>query len=76
MRRSFVELHAYDITTHAMVDDGLAVATWRSEGITAGKHRPYRNNYVSLAKVHGGLIERYREYFDPIAALCAFDHRI
>src|SRR5258705_9281381 len=49
MSRSFRELTVHDITTHAMVEDGLAMATWRSEGITAGRHaRPYRNNYVSL----------------------------
>jgi hypothetical protein len=73
MGRMFRELHAYDVTTHAMVEDGLAMATWRSDGTTAGKPRPYRNTYISLARVSNGLVDWYCEYFDPIAGLRAFD---
>jgi ketosteroid isomerase-like protein len=73
MRRSFADLRAYDITTHAMVEDGPAIATWRPEGTTAGKPRPYRNTYISMIQARDGRIDRYREYFDPLASLRAFD---
>jgi hypothetical protein len=65
MSRSFRELTVHDITTHAMVEDGLAMATWRSDGITGGRHA--RNNYVSLVRTSNGLIDWYSEYFDPFA---------
>lgn len=71
--RMFRELHVHDVTTHEMLDDGLAMATWHSDGTTAGKPRPYRNTYISLARVHDGLVDWYCEYFDPIAGLRAFD---
>jgi len=74
--RMFRELHVYDIRTHAMVEDGMAMATWRSDGTTAGKPRPYRNTYISLARVSDGLIDWYCEYFDPVAGLRAFDQQI
>ena len=73
MSRSFRELTVYDITTYAMVEDGLAMATWRSDGITGGRHaRPYRNNYVSLIRTSNGLVDWYCEYFDPMVGIKAF----
>jgi hypothetical protein len=76
MSRSFRELTVLDITTHAMVEDGLAMATWRSEGITGGRHaRPYRNNYLTLARTNNGLVDWYCEYFDPMVGIRAFDLR-
>lgn len=73
MGRMFRELHLHDVVIHPMVEDGLAMATWRSDGTTAGKPCPYRNTYISPAWVSKGLVDRYREYFYPIAGLRAFD---
>lgn len=71
-QRMFREMTAHDIVVHPMAEPGLAMATWRSEAVTAGEPREYRNTYVSLARVENGLLDWYCEYFDPLVGLRAF----
>jgi ketosteroid isomerase-like protein len=72
-RRMFRELIPHDVSVHPMREPGLAMATWRSTGTTGGREaRPYRNSYVSMIRVSDGLIDRYCEYYDPLAGMRAF----
>lgn len=57
------------VAVHQTVDPDEAVIEMRIEGRSVATGAPYEQSYVIFLTVAGGLITRYRDYWNPLAAL-------
>ncbi|MFE7120830.1 nuclear transport factor 2 family protein, partial [Streptomyces sp. NPDC057654] len=49
-------------------DPEVIIVEMRAEGRVVATGRPYEMTYVVVATVKNGLITRYRDYWNPLAA--------
>lgn len=59
------------ITVHHTEHPGTAVVEFTATGRTLGTGEPYRLDYIVVITVEDGLITRYRDYWNPVAAASA-----
>lgn len=52
---------------HELRDPGTVVAEWRGVGRIVATGAAYEMPYVAVVTVEGGLITRYRDYWNPLA---------
>jgi ketosteroid isomerase-like protein len=57
-----------DVRRHATPDPNLAIAEAHGSATIATTSRPYEQDYVFFVECRDGLIVRYREYWNPVAA--------
>ena len=58
-----------ELTFHETLDPEVVVVEMRAEGRVKATGEPYEMAYISVVTVRGGLIVRYRDYWNPLAAL-------
>ncbi|MCK9861806.1 nuclear transport factor 2 family protein [Paenibacillus sp. ATY16] len=63
------EVEFTDLVFHPAQDPELTIAEFKS----AGKHRetgnPYNQTYISVVRTKDGLIESYRDFWNPLVAI-------
>lgn len=61
---------------HVVEDAPVVVAEYRSDGVVAATHGPYRNRYITVFELDpGGRVRRWREFYDPAVVQAAFPRR-
>jgi uncharacterized protein len=64
-----VAFNQVDLETHQTVDPDVAVIEMTAAGTVKDTGQPYRMSYVVVLTVRNGLIKRYRDYWNPLAAV-------
>ncbi|MBZ5711957.1 nuclear transport factor 2 family protein [Nannocystis pusilla] len=68
----FRGLRFRDLRVHATVDPDVVVAEVHGSATLAPGDVAYEQDYVMVLECKDGLVVRYREYWDPAAAMAAF----
>ncbi|MFF4621765.1 nuclear transport factor 2 family protein [Nonomuraea jabiensis] len=53
---------------HQSVDPEVVIAEFEAAGLVVATGKPYRLRYVAVITVRYGEIQRYRDYWNPLAA--------
>lgn len=53
---------------HQSVDPEVVIAEFEAAGLVVATGKPYRMRYVAVITVRDGEIQRYRDYWNPLAA--------
>ena len=69
----FRDLEFRGLRLHESVDAGAIIAEVHGSATISTTGRRYEQDYVMFFRVHGGKIVAYREYWNPIPALRAFE---
>jgi uncharacterized protein len=59
------------VTVHHTERPGTIVVEFTADGRTVRTGKPYRLDYITVMTVQDGLITRYRDYWNPLAAASA-----
>lgn len=68
----FLNLAFRDIRRYATTNPNIAICEAHGSATIATTSRPYEQDYVFFVECQGGLIVRYREYWNPMAAAESF----
>jgi uncharacterized protein len=69
---SVVDLHAVtSLDVHQSVDPEVVVVEFEVDGVAVRTGRPYEMRYIAVLTVRDGQIQRYRDYWSPLAAATA-----
>jgi ketosteroid isomerase-like protein len=61
---------------HVVEGGQVVVAEYRSDGVVAQSHLPYRNRYATVFELDpGARVRRWREFYDPAVVQTAFPRR-
>jgi uncharacterized protein len=67
-----MDVHAVpEITVHRTERPDTIIAEFTARGRTVRTGEPYRLDYVTVVTTREGLITRYRDYWNPLAAASA-----
>lgn len=69
---SFASFTWIALDLHACDDAELVFGTASSEIVFNSGHR-YSNEYCLIFRIRGGEVSEFREYFDPLRLMAAFD---
>ncbi|MEV4579646.1 nuclear transport factor 2 family protein [Nonomuraea jabiensis] len=53
---------------HQSVDSEVVIVEFEAAGLVVATGKPYRMRYVAVITVRDGEIQRYRDYWNPMAA--------
>ncbi|MBB5773859.1 nuclear transport factor 2 family protein [Nonomuraea jabiensis] len=57
-----------DKVVHQSVDPEVVIVEFEAAGLVVATGKPYRMRYVAVITVRDGEIQRYRDYWNPLAA--------
>jgi ketosteroid isomerase-like protein len=61
--------HFADIVKHETSDPEIVIIEFSGHGRSAASGEPYEQRYVSVIAIRDGYIVRYKDYWNPVAAL-------
>ncbi len=62
-----------DIVVHATSDPDEAFAVYRAEAVVPATGKTYRQNYIAQLRRRDGKVAHFREWFDPVRLITAFE---
>jgi len=62
-----------DVRMHPMRDPDTLVVEFACRGRAVATGKPYNQRYIAVVQMTGGKISRYRDYWNPLVFLEAFD---
>jgi ketosteroid isomerase-like protein len=65
-------MNFFAIEISTLEDPAELFASYRGDSRVLATRKPYRNRYVTRARVEDGLIRRYAEFSDPLIFIEAF----
>jgi ketosteroid isomerase-like protein len=65
-------MNFFAIEISTLEDPAELFATYRGDSRVLATDKPYRNRYLTRARVEDGLIRRYAEFSDPLVFMEAF----
>lgn len=57
-----------ETTLHQTQDPEVVIAEFEASGIVVATGEPYRMRYIAVITIRDGEIQRYRDYWSPLAA--------
>ncbi len=62
-----------DVRMHSTLDPDTLIVEFACRGRAVATGRAYDQRYISVVQMTGGKISRYRDYWNPLILLKAFD---
>lgn len=69
---SVPSLRFLDVAVHQTADPDEAFAIYRADATALSTGKPYRQDYVAQFRRRAGKVVYFREWFDPVRLLAAF----
>jgi ketosteroid isomerase-like protein len=69
---SVPSLRFLDVVVHQTADPDQAFAIYRADATVLSTGKPYRQDYVAQLRRRDGKVVYFREWFDPVRLLTAF----
>ncbi|SET67751.1 nuclear transport factor 2 family protein [Paenibacillus sp. NFR01] len=63
------EVEFTDLVFHPAQDPELTIAEFKSVGKHRETGKPYNQTYISVVRTNNGLIESYRDFWNPLVAI-------
>lgn len=65
-------MNFHEVSISTLEDPAELVAEYRGQTVALATDRPYRNRYITRARVENGKIRRFAEFSNPLIFMAAF----